>query len=316
MNKFALISFFLLLFINIKAQDKIITVNHDTIHCTILSIGDERITYELNNKDGSVTGKFVSLSEVAEYNRSPQSKINSNAHTLKTPRPRIIPENRWSFGLSAGRSNMPWYFDYLESSSALPDYYKKLKKGYHLNADAHYLITDFIGVGAEYSFFGTSGSGNIQNQSYSYYSSLFLMTSEEYHQYINYIGPSVLFQQHPDLKQKFILRESLSAGVLFMRLENQETYPNVDYYGYTENRTNTLFTGKSFSAKLGLTAEYKVYKFLSVGLGGDFIWCKLKKASFEAKGSNDFNFSTENQELSEPINLSRFDYSFVLHFHF
>lgn len=313
MNKFVLLPFFLLLFINAKAQDKIITLNRDTIHCTIRGIGNERITYELKNKDGSVTGRFISLSEVVEYTRSPRSKINSNEHKLKTSRLEHIPESRWNFGLNAGRSTMPWYFDNLQSSSTLPNFYKELKTGYHLNADAHYLITDFLGVGAEYSFFIKSTSGNIQRE---YYTSTFLMMSEEYNQYINYLGLSVFFQQHPDPKQKFILRESISAGVLLIQLENQITYPNIDYSGYTDIVTNSLFTGKSFSAKLGLTAEYKLLKFLSVGLGGDFIWCSLKKASFEAKGSNNYSTSSDDQELTKPMNLSRIDYSFVLRFHF
>jgi len=41
MNKFTLLPIFLLLFFSTKAQDRIISINHDTIHCTIVSMNNE-----------------------------------------------------------------------------------------------------------------------------------------------------------------------------------------------------------------------------------------------------------------------------------
>jgi hypothetical protein len=313
MNKFALLPFFLVLFYSAKAQDKIISMTHDTIHCTILSISNERILYELKNNDGSVTGKFMSLSQVEGYSRSQLTAENSKMRKLKTPKPAYIPENPWCLGLNAGRSAMPWYFDNIQSSSAMPDYYNKLKTGFHINANAHYMIKSFLGLGVEYSFFKTSTSGSMQVE---YPSSVFLMESEKYRLYTNYLGASVLFQQHLDAHRKFILSESLSAGVLFIRMENQSTSPNASQSGYNDISNNMLLTGNSFSGKLGLTAEYRLFEAVSVGLGGDFIWCSLKKASFESKGSNNYSSSSDKQELSNPMKLSRIDYSFVLRYYF
>lgn len=313
MNKFTLLPIFLLLFFSAKAQDRIISISHDTIHCTILSINNESIRYELKNKDGSAVGKFMNLSQVAEYTRYPQLENNSKPRKLKTSETANVSENLWCLGLNIGGSTMPWYFDNTQSSDAMPDYYNKLKTGFHINTSAHYMITGFLGVGAEYSFFKTSISGSMPSQ---YSTSMFLMASEKYHQYINYLGPSVLLVQHLDMRRKFILSESFSVGAMFMRLENQNTYPNVDSSGYSDVTNNSLFTGNSLSAKLGLIAEYRLYRNVSVGLGGDFIWCSLKKAKFESRGSNDNNSSTQNQELANALNLSRIDYSFVLRYHF
>ena len=313
MNKFTLLPFFLLLFFSAKAQDKIISITHDTIHCTIVSISNERILYELKNNDGSVTGKVMSLSQVAEYSRSHQPEKNSESFELKTPKPEYSLENPLCLGLNLGGSTMPWYFDNFQSLSVMPDYYNKLKTGFHINANAHYMIRDFLGLGIEYSFFKTSTSGTFHIE---YSMSTFLMESENYRQYINYLGPSVLFQQHLDAKRKFIISEALSAGVLFFRMENQITYPNVSQTRYSDNSTNMLLSGKSFSGKLGLTAEYRIFEAVSVGLGGDFMWCLLKKASFELKGSNIASSSNDNQELSAAMKLSRIDYSFVLRYRF
>lgn len=313
MNKFALLPIFLFLFFNAKAQDKIISINHDTINCKIVSISNESILYELKNSDGSVKGKFMPLSQVAEYSRSHQAEKNLITYELKAQKPKYIRENPWCVGLDVGRSTMPWYFDNFQSSSDMPDYYNKLKTGFHLNANVHYMIRDFWGLGMEYSFFKTSTSGSMQIE---YSMSTFLMESEKYLQYVNYFGPSVLFQQHPDAKRKFILSESFSAGVLFFHMENQITYPNVSQTRYSDNSTNMLLTGKSFSGKLGLTAEYRISEAVSVGLGGDFMWCLLKKASFELKGSNIASSSNDNQELPAAMKLSRIDYSFVLRYRF
>jgi hypothetical protein len=313
MNKLTLLVLFLLLFINAKAQDKIISINQDTIHCKIVSISNERIFYELNNNDGSITGKSMPLFQVAEYLKLHQPETNSNTDKPESSRSVSTPENRFCLGLDAGYSTMPWYLDNLPLSSAMPDYYDRLKAGFHINGSAHYMITSFLGLGAEYSFFKTYVSGSMPIE---YASSVFITESEECRQYINYLGASVLFQQHLDARQKFTVSESVSAGILFLRLEDQSTYPDVSYSGYSDIANNLLLTGNSFSAKFGLAAGYRLSESVSVGLGGDFIWCSLKKASFESRGSNNYSYSSEKEELSEPLKLSRIDCSFVLHYCF
>ena len=310
MNRFALLPIFLLLVCTTKAQDRIISTNHDTILCKIVSINNEHIRYELTNKDGSVTGKFMNLSQVMEYTRSVRQEKNSKPGKPKLSKPVSIFENKWCLGLSIGGSTMPRYFD--NSSDALSDSYKKLKNGFHINAGAHYMLSNSWGIGAEYSFFNSSSSGDMQTQ---YSPTEFITISEKTRQYINYLGPSVLFVQELDARRKFTLNESLSAGALFIRLEDQNTYPNVDNTGYTDVSNNSLLTGSALAAKLGISAEYKLCSKVSVGLGGDFIWCSLKKASYEAKSPNNSS-SVTNQELTNALNLSRIDYSFVLRYHF
>lgn len=313
MNKFALLILFLLLFIHAKAQDKIISINQDTIHCKILSISNERIYYELKNNDGSITGKSMPLSQVAEYTKFDQPEPNSKMDKPATPKSVSSPGNRVCLGLDAGYSTMPWYLDNYQLSSATPDYYNKLESGFHINAGAHYMIKSFLGLGAEYSFFKTDLRGSMPIE-YSY--SLFLMASEKCRQYINYLGASVFFQQYLDARQKFMLNESLSAGVMFIRLEEQTTYPSVSQTGYRDISNNLLLTGNHFSGKFGLAAGYRLFESVSVGLGGDFIWCSVKKARIESKESNNYSYSSGKEKLSEPLKLSRIDYSFVLRYYF
>ncbi|HPA24470.1 MAG TPA: hypothetical protein PLS44_02320 [Candidatus Cloacimonas sp.] len=318
MNKFALLPIFLLLLISAAAQDKIISINNDTIHCRIISIGQDRIMYELNNNDGTVTGKFIPLSQVAEYLNSHQQEINLNTGEKEKPRSGNVPEKPLCLGFNSGISTMPWYLDYYSSSSSsstiLPDYYNKLKTGFHINASAHYMVNRFLGLGVEYSYYKTSTSGSFPGASYN--ATVFLEESEKYNQHINYLGISALFQQHLDAQRKFTINEYLSAGILFLRLEYQNTYPSANGYSYTDVSTNMLLTGKSFSVKSGLTVEYRVFNDISVGLGGNFVLSSIKKASMELKGYNNYSYSVENQELSSNMKLSRIDYTFVLHYYF
>ena len=313
MKKVILFSFLLLLFIGANAQDKIINTNNDTINCKIISISSERILYELRNTDGSVKGMFIPLSQVAEYLRSNQSKKDSKIPKPESPKSKYTKENPFCLSLNLGRSNIPWYFDNIESPSTMPDYYNKLKTGFHIRATGHYMINNLLGVGVEYSYLKTSTSGSMQFEPSE---SIYFMDFEKYRQYINYIGASVLLQQHLDAQRKFILSESLSAGVLFLRLEYLNSYPDISQSGYSEISQNTLLTGNSFSMKLGLSTEYRLYKSISIGLSGDFIWGSLKKASFESKGSNNYSSSSEDQKLSHAMKLSRFDYSFFSRYYF
>ncbi len=279
MNKFTLLPLFLLLFINAKAQDRIIS---------------------LKNNDGSVTGQSISLSQVSEYLKLYQPE---------TPKKLFPHENRFCLGLDAGYSVMPWYVGYFQIVPKIPDFYDRLKTGLHINAGAHFMITGLWGLGAEYSFFKTDASGTMPIE---YPSSMFIIQSEKCRLYINYLGASVLFRQYLDARQKFTVSESLSAGILFLRLEDQSTYPEISWSGYTDFTDNLLLTGNSFSGKFGLAAGYRLYGPVSVGLSSNFIWGTLKNGSFESRGSDRHRYTSGKQKLPEALKLSRIDYSFVL----
>ena len=57
----------------ISGQDKIITVQQDTIHCRIISVSPAHIEYIQKTEDGNAVGKFIPAEQVSEYLRSPQS---------------------------------------------------------------------------------------------------------------------------------------------------------------------------------------------------------------------------------------------------
>lgn len=309
MNKIALFFFFLFLFFKTNAQDHIVSIKHDTIRCKITSITKDRINYEVKGSNGLITGKFINLLDVAEYTLMPQTRTERKLQKLRTP----LPDNLWNVSLSIGGSTMPWYFDDFDIYYMPQDYYDSYKRGFHVNASAHFLLNNSTGVGIEYSHCNSSFEGVLPTQ---YISSIYLMVSEKNRHYINYLGPSVNFRQLLGANQRFLLSETFSTGVLFYRLESQTTYPEVTNSGYTEINSNLLLHGTPLALKLGITAEYALRKNLSIGLGGDFFGSLLERASFESKSSNNNSILAQNQQLSNSFNLSRIDYSLVFRYHF
>lgn len=312
MKRFALLPIFLFLIISLKAQDKIISTSHDTIQCRIVSMDDERILYEVIEKYGLITGKFINMSQVASYIRSSPKTKNANRYSQASTRPINVPEHVWNLRLNFGISNMPWYLDNVQDINTMQDYYNKLKTGYHLNTSAIYMITNNAGFGVDYSFMSSSFNGNIQSP---YEHSMYATTSEKCNQYLHFLGPTVLFQQHIGIKRKFTISESVSAGAHFVRLEDQNTYPIFDQSGYTEYKVNSLLTAISMAAKFGLTTEYRISQNVSVGLGGGFTLGSFTKANLEMREPNN-SISLKNQKLSDALNMSRIDYSFVVRYQF
>lgn len=312
MNRFVVLTLFLFQIFSLKAQDKIITTTHDTILCRIVSMDNERILYEVKDKKGLINGKFINLSQVETYMRSSPTMKNSNQQPQRRTRPVSVPEHVWNLRLNIGKSNMPWYWDNAQSVNTTQDYYKRLKTGYHINTSAIRMITNNAGIGLDYSFMSSSFNGNVQSQ---YETSSYVTSSEKFNQYVHFLGPSFLFQQHIDAKRKFTVSESVSAGAHFLRIEDQNTYPIVNQSGYTENKVNTLLTALSMAAKVGITTEYRVSENVSVGLGGGFTFGSFTKANLEMRELNN-SISLKNQKLSNAINMSRIDYSFVVRYLF
>jgi hypothetical protein len=313
MNRLILVLFFLLLFFKANAQDRIISINHDTINCSIVSVSNELILYIQINKDGSVSGNFIPLSKVATYSRSHKPGKNLKFHKPEISKPGDSYLNLICLKLNAGISTMPNFIDNLLYLSPGPDFYNKLKSGFHLNVDAHYMFKNYFGLGLDYSFFKTSANGGIPLE---YSPSVFRMGTEKCRNYIKYFGGSVLFQQHLGTQRRFMLSETISAGMLFLRLEDQSTCPDVNVFGYNDIIKNSLLKGNSVAAKFGLTAEYRLFNTIWFGLGGNYMIGSVKKASIEAKSSDNSSSSIEKQKLSEAIGISRIDYSFVLRYYF
>ena len=87
----------------LMGQDKIITVQQDTILCRIISISPTHIQYE-QREDGHIIGRFISTEQVLKYFRT----AHSPTHTPRyhTRRERSKPPHRWLIGMYPGGATL------------------------------------------------------------------------------------------------------------------------------------------------------------------------------------------------------------------
>ena len=176
------------------------------------------------------------------------------------------------------------------------------------------MFSSSIGFGLQYSFFGSGYHGDsFQTIDQTY--PIYLIANIKTRQYVNYVGPSVLFQQFLDPNHKLKLSETLSVGVLSYRNEEQFSMDIPSSSSYTTSSYNVLGNGLTIGGRLGCSVEYLVLPYLSVGVGGSFLYGQLSTMNLEYRDSGGNSESIPNQKLDNSLNLSRFDYGLVLKFH-
>lgn len=328
MERLLLIFLFFVTLTAANAQDKIITNKKDTIECRIISVNAERISYEQKTSDKQFVGKSISISEVLQYFRTGNSdNFSSFNYPQKAKRER--PEHRWLFSQQGGLAHsMTDYSDFKKyllsvgnSASEADDYLKKLENGYHINTSVHYLVTTFLGIGADYNLFYAASKGELVARGYGDMNlPLYTKLGLDDRLYSHFAGASVLFQQFPDKKRRIKISETLSPGIIMFRGESRGSQFQVywgDHDSYSGqppqyyDQDNNVTKSTNFGAKGSLSVEYGITPQLSAGLAGDFMWAKLHKISVKSSASE-----TDDQKLEDPINISHIDYGFIVRYNF
>lgn len=328
MKKSLLILLFSIALSVVKAQDRIITIQKDTIECRIISVGPDRISYEQKNTMNYITGKSIALSDVLQYFRTEQSVLDNNDRYSQKGR-RQKPEKRYLFSMQGGLSHsLTNYGDFRSSvigaglsASKADDYIRQLKNGYHVDIGVHRLLTSYMGLGVNYSFNQSTAKGEFLINVYGGNNlPIYFNTPMEEKLYNHFVGPSVLFQQVPDKQQKIRISETLSPGIVLFRDESRGSQytiywgDNTGYSGtppqYFEN-SNAVTKGKTIGVKGSLAIEYCFTSRLSAGVAGNFIWAELHKASFKS-----LNYEVDNQKLDSSVDLSHIDYGISVRYNF
>lgn len=328
MKKQLLVFLLLVAWTALQAQDKIITIQQDTIHCRIVSVNAERISYELKTADNQYVGKSILTTAVAEYLRT-GGPVGFGAQDRIKIRP-VPPKHRWLFSLQGGLAYSFNNYDDFENilrtegnpSSMVDDYFSKLKNGYHLNAGFHYLLKASLGLGLDYNLFYAASKGEFTYRSYGVANvPIYLTAHLDEKIYTHYAGLSLLFQQFAGKQKKIRISQTISPGMVMFRNESRNLAygPHGDYgyggyggYGGSYySQANSLTTATTFGAKGSLAIDYAFAPHLSAGLAGQFMWAEIHKASFNQSG-----YKTRNEDLESPIDLSHIDYGVVVRYNF
>ena len=304
--------FSLLLFLPlqiISGQDKIITIQQDTIHCRIVYVTPARIQYEQEAENGNMIGKFIPGEQVLEYYQNSQS-VTLNPY-YRTEKQKPNPLRHWMVGLQSGASFLIVSSDdeynlINRGMSQLQDedFYKQLKRRWHLQGDIHYLLYDDFGLGVKYSFLTSSAQKDFVMKSNDDYLPSYVCVGIKEKQYIHYAGPSVIIRQWLGKDHQFLLNEVLSLGYVHYRDELR--------MDATFSFDNALLEGNTWGATFGISLEYFPVSWLSIGLNAGAMYSRLTKFSISDKES------TQTVKLSNEYyqSLSRLDCSLGIRFHF
>jgi hypothetical protein len=310
---FCAIAFFMS--VGAKGQDKIITTHNDTVECRIVSISSTHINYELT-VDGYTVGKFIPISEVAEYNMGTAKPVAKEAN--KTIPIQYVPPKRaslkpWQMGTQFGGS-------YLTASTAdaenalsnlgVPSdesraYYKKLKHGMHLGVTVRRLFETIdgetnMGMGLKYRFSLFSSNLDVMvPQWYLYYN-----FAETENIYMHYWGLSYFVQQWLDKGHKFKITSEISGGFAYLRDEVRFDNPVIN--------DNMLATGKTLGADGELFFSYYPLDYLSINIGGGYFISKFREFTFST-GNKVQTVSFDGDDVED---YSHLHYSIGIQFHF
>lgn len=328
MKKLLLVYLILVSIITVNAQDKIITINRDTIKCRIISVNADRISFEQKSSDKSVIGKSIPVTDVIQYFRNVKSE-NSEKVKVRDTTKKQQPERCWLFSVQGGLA-LSWIdyseFKYLMQSmgvvsSEVNRFTKKIENGYHLGANFHFLLTTHFGIGADYNIFYSQSSGNFLVREIGTMNiPLFTNIDLKERLYIQFAGPSLMLRQYPDKNKRIQISESLSSGIVQFRDEVRGS----DYQIYWGNNTsysgnapsyydsaNNVSKGSTLGVKGGLSVEYAFLPQFTAGVSGSFVWAKLNKMSFKNKATD-----TKNQKLNDAMDISHINYGISVRYNF
>jgi hypothetical protein len=280
----SIITFFVFVFSSF-AQDKIITLKHDTIDCKIIELNNNKIAFHITTK-GIISTGVLPRTEVLTYLVSPESfhslinQQKASDHKTEKKLNRVVNDSiyknhpRFSFQIHSGygyltassaaaASNLVRYgFD----SSLANDYYKRFRNTILSGVSFQFTPFEFkyyaLSVGLTYmnQMSSSSISGTVDpGDGVHFYNGTY---SE--HIYANHYGLS--------LRHTFFFNKTKKTNVFLEGGSGLVTYRNELHFLYSPMLLKSVAPGSSI--KLGL--ETDLTKFLSININAGYYLAILK----------------------------------------
>jgi hypothetical protein len=276
--------------------------------------------------DGQQTvGKFIPVSQVLEYRKNVESNNTPAKQNVRYPKNEMrrslfsdMTFRHWQAGVQLGGSYIFTSSADAEQSlisvgviptSAVKDYYKKLRHGLQLGANIYYFFNyNFgnIGLGVKYRLFSFSSQLDVMapnvSPSYLYYS-----LSENEKLYINYYGiASFAVQIWLDEGRRFQLAPDISLGYTTYRDEIRFGNQNVG------SMNNMLTTGSTIGADAGISFYYYPLNYLSLNANIAYFSAIFRELTVSDKTQS----QTVTLDKQHYENVSQLTYSIGVQFHF
>jgi hypothetical protein len=280
------------------SQDRIITMNKDTIDCKINKITHSTIFFDMTTKGVKSFGKLP-MTTILNYT------ISGKAAAAEQKTINSEPFERFRFGMNGGLGSLLASSKKAEDNmvslgftqSQVKAYYKDLRSGIYANADLTYLITPSYGIGIKYEFFDNNSSmeGFVDpNDGVN-----LIYTTYKEQIYVNFLGPSFFYQQFIRKQKSLKLYYAYSIGIATYRDEAEYLS---GYY---------LLTGKNVATDLSLGLEYCISHHISLAADLSIFFSSIRRMKIsDGSTSSTIKLDKDNYE-----NLSRLDLSLGFRFY-
>lgn len=300
MKRYLLIAFILAgVVTGASGQDRIITLNNDTIECRINRVTRSDIHFDVNT-NGVTTSGTIPLSGILSYSINPSATGKRKANPVVNssfPRLRVALSGGAGYLFSSSEKAEESMVEWGLTPASAEAYYKDLRTGFYGSGEIAWMFTPQLGAGLRYKFFDTSADteGFFDPLDGMY---LFYATYSE-RIYVNFVGASVLYSEPVGVGGKLRVSCSLSAGLALYRNEAEM------FQG------NFLATGNSFGMDGAVGLEYHLTPAVAVGAELSSFFSQLKK--FEITDGS--TTETIEFEVDEIENLSRVELSLGIRFY-
>jgi hypothetical protein len=196
MKRYLLLAFILAGFITgLSGQDRIITLNHDTIACKIQRVTRSDIHFDVSTQGVTTTGRMP-LAGILSYTvSSPEGSVpeDKSVSTRSAGGLRLGLNGGMGYIISSSKEAEEAMVNLGMTEEKARSYYSDLKTGWYGSADATWMINQKYGAGLRYKFFNTTAATE------GYFDpgdgfNLYYATFRE-NIFVNYAGVSMFYQE-------------------------------------------------------------------------------------------------------------------------
>lgn len=280
------------MFSDLFPQDRIITLNRDTIKCLITKSSVREIRFEINTGVVSTTGKIQKKNVLAYITSGSKVQTEKNFKPQVPYLPIYLTLSSGPGYLVASSANAEAaMIDQGFTSAAAKAYYRDMRLGIYISADAVWVNHREFGAGLKYKFFATSAKTEGFLDPQDGVNLIYASYKEQI--YVNFIAATFRFQKYINSSNSLMMNTNCSAGLSLYR--NEAEYAKTYY----------LLTGKNFGFDTDIGLEYLITTRLSACCDLSVFYSSIHKMNI----SDGVNSTTVKLAKDNSENLTRIDFS-------
>ncbi|NLD63782.1 MAG: porin family protein [Bacteroidales bacterium] len=284
----------------LSGQDRIITLNNDTINCRIRKVTRNDISFDVITS-GITTSGNLRLAEIRSYSISTATGRSQDFKPVSgrtSGNLRLALNGGMGYIISSSEKAEESMAQLGITESNARAYYNDLKSGWYGGADAAWLFHRTYGAGVRYKFFNTVAATEGEIDLPGEYNIFFSEYRENI--FVNYAGVLLFYRQPHSYYERFSLYGCISMGMAFY--SNQMEFLS-EYF---------LVTGEALGFDGGIGFEYEITPYISAGAEVSLFNAIIKEIDI----TNGVIDETQELDKENYENLSRAELSVGIRFYF